>query len=103
MQKEAKSKKFPDEVLTKDRKGNLEIRNLISKGKFIMYDYRHPENFKQLENNKLKIYLKDQNGKRGFYLIPLKSGRFLMIEAKEDKYPERKVWNAKKKKAERLF
>ena len=103
MQKETKSKKYPEEVLTTDRRGNIEVRNLISEGRFIMYDYRDPKTFRQLENNKLKLYLKDEEGKKGFYLIPLKGGRYLMIEAKQDKHPERKVWNEKKKKAEELF
>jgi hypothetical protein len=94
---------YPEEVLAKDKKGNLEVRNLVSKGRFVLYDYRHPENFKQLENKKMKLYLKDKDGKRGFYLIPLKGGRFLTIEAKDDKHPDRKVWNKVKKKAEELF
>ena len=96
-------KKYPEGVLTKDRKGNVEVRNLVSKGKFLMYDYRHPETFKQVESNKLKLYLKDAEGKKGFYLIPLKGNRFLMIEAKEGKHPERKVWNEKKNKEENIF
>jgi len=105
MQKETKNKKFPDEVLTADRKGNIEVRNVVSKGKFMMYDYRDPKSFRQLEGRKLKLYLKDEEGneKRGFYLIPLKGDRYLMIEAKQDKHPERKVWNEKKKKSEELF
>jgi len=102
MQKEAKDKKFPSDVLTEDRKGNTEVRNVVSKGKFVMYDYRDVNAFKQVENKKLKLYLKDEEGKKGFYLIPLKGNRYLMIEAKQDKHPE-KVWNEKKKRAEGLF
>jgi hypothetical protein len=96
-------KKYPEEVLTKDRKGNVEVRNLVSKGKFVLYDYRNPVNFSQVESKKLKLYLKDSENKRGFYMIPVKGNRFLMIEAKQDKHPERKVWNEKKKKKENLF
>ncbi|MBS3054976.1 MAG: hypothetical protein J4452_00590 [Candidatus Aenigmarchaeota archaeon] len=95
--------KYPEEVLTKDKKGNLEVRNIISKGKFVLYDYRHSKTFKQLENKKLKLYLKDKERNRGFYLIPLKGSRYLMIEAKQDKHPDRKVWNQKKRKPEGLF
>lgn len=96
-------KKYPKEVLTKDRKGNIEVRNLVSKGKFVLYDYRNMKTFKKVESNKLKLYLKDTEGRKGFYLIPIKGNRFLMIEAKQDKHPERKVWNEKKKKEENLF
>ncbi len=45
-------KEYPESVLTKDRKGNLEVRNLSARGQFVMYDYRDAKNFKQVENNK---------------------------------------------------
>jgi hypothetical protein len=93
--------RYPEEVLTTDKKGKLEVRNLVSKGKFVLYDYRDPKDSKQLENKKLKLYLKDSEGKRGFYLIPLKGNRYLAIEVKDDKL--RKVWNEKKRIAEKLF
>jgi len=95
-------RKYPESVLTKDRKENTEVRNLVSKGKFVMYDYRNPKCFMQVESKKLKLYLKDEKEKRAFYLIPLKGNRFLMIETKEDT-EERKIWNEKKKKEENLF
>lgn len=97
------TRKYTEEVLTKDRKGNVEVRNLVSKGKFVLYDYRNLKTFKQVESNKLKLYLKDSDSKRGFYMIPIKGNRYLMIVAKQDKHPERKVWNEKKKKEENLF
>lgn len=96
-------KKYSEEVLTEGEKGDMKVRNLVSRGKFVLYDYRNPQTFKQVASNKLKLYLKDVKTKRGFYLIPIKGNRFLMIEAKEDKHPERKVWNEKKKKEENLF
>jgi hypothetical protein len=95
-------KKYSESVLTKDRKGNSEVRNLVSKGKFVVYDYRNPETFALVESKKLKLYLVDGKNKKSFYLIPLKGNRFLMIEAKEDK-EERKVWNEKTKKEEYLW
>jgi hypothetical protein len=67
--------------LTKDKGGNLEVRNLISRGQFLMYDYRDVKTFKKVENNKKKIHLKDKEGKiTEYYIIPLKIGnRSLLI------------------------
>jgi hypothetical protein len=95
-------KKYPESVLTANKKGDLEVRNLVSRGKFVMYDYRNPESFKQVESKKLKLYLRYSEDSKGFFLIPLKGKRFLMIEARKDN-EERKVWNEKKKREEKLF
>ena len=46
--------KYPESVLTKDKKGVLEVRNLNVRGQFVIYDYRDVETFKQVENNKKK-------------------------------------------------
>ena len=95
---------YPESVLTKNKKGDIEVRNLISRGKFVMYDYRDPKTFQQVENKKVKLYLKDEEGKiEEYYLIPLKGERFLMIKPKEVEEKERKVWNQKIKKAEELW
>lgn len=96
--------KYPEEVLTKDKKGNLEVRNLISRGNFVLYDYRDVKTFKQVESGKKKLYLKDENGEvKEYYIIPMKDGRSLLIEPKEKEEKERKVWNDKTKKAEELW
>ncbi len=97
--------KYPETVLTKDKKGNLEIRNLVSRGQFVMYDYRDAKTFKQVENNKKKIYLKDGEGKvTEYYIIPLKTGnRSLLISPDKSEEKPRKVWNDKTKKEDDLW
>ena len=96
---------YPESVLTKDRKSNLEVRNLISRGQFVMYDYRDVKTFKQLESNKKKIYLKDEEGKIiEYYIIPLKTGnRSLLITPEKAEEKPRKIWNEKIKKEEDLL
>jgi hypothetical protein len=96
---------YPETVLTKDKKGNLEVRNLIFRGKFVMYDYRDTKTFKQVESNKKKIYLKDEEGKTTeYYIIPLKTGnRSLLITPDKSDEKVRKVWNDKIKKEEDLW
>ena len=96
---------YPETVLTKDKKGNQEIRNLVSRGQFVIYDYRDIKTFKQVESNKKKIYLKDENGQISeYYIIPLKTGnRALLITPEKLEEKPRKVWNEKSKKEEDLW
>ena len=98
-------KEYPESVLTKDRKGNLEVRNLISRGQFVVYDYRDVKTFKQVENNKKKLYLKDKDGEiREYYIIPLKTGnRSLLITPEKSEEKVRKLWNDKTQKEEDLW
>lgn len=98
-------KKYPESVLTKDKKGNSEVRNLISRGQFVVYDYRDVKTFKQVESNKKKLYLKDKDGKvTEYYIIPLKSGnRSLLIKSEKPEEKVRKVWNDKIQKEEDLW
>jgi len=96
---------YPETVLTKDKKGNIEVRNLISRGNFVIYDYRDVKTFKQVESNKKKIYLKDGNSQVSeYYIIPLKTGnRSLLINPEKPVEKPRKVWNDKTKKEEDLM
>ncbi|MBU5688099.1 MAG: hypothetical protein KQA41_01290 [Candidatus Aenigmarchaeota archaeon] len=96
---------YPNEVLTKNRKGQIEVRNLIARGSFVLYDYRDPESFKIVENGKKKIYLKDENGNiQEFYIIPTKTkDRELLLKPKRSNNKYIKVWNNKKKTSEELF
>jgi hypothetical protein len=97
--------KYPESVLTKDKKGNLGVRNIVSRGQFVMYDYRDVKTFKQVESNKKKIYLKDENGQISeYYVIPLKIGnRSLLITPDKLEEKPRKVWNDKTEKEEDLW
>jgi hypothetical protein len=97
--------KYPETVLTKGKKGNLEVRNFVSRGQFVMYDYRDVKAFKQVEGNKKKIYLKDENGQISeYYIIPLKAGnRSLLITPEKAGEKTRKVWDDKTKKEEDLW
>ena len=91
---------IPKEVLTETKKGKKEIRWLISRGKFSWYEYRDSKNLKKV--GKSRIFLKSKDGDiKSFFLIPLKDGRMLAIEADTDE--NKKVWNDKIKKAEKLW
>jgi len=55
-----------------------------------------------VENGKSRIFLKDEEGNiLSYFVIPLKDGRFLLIEAEKEE--DKKIWNDKEKKAEDLW
>ena len=89
---------YPECVLTKNKKGETEVRRLLEKGVFVKYDYIYPETGKQAEKGKLSIILKTPRGEEHYFLIPLKGVRFLAVKPKEEK-PGRRFWDPRKGKA----
>ena len=91
------SPKFPESVLTKNRKGETEVRILIDKGKFVRYTYIYPDG-RPAEGGKISIILTNEKGEQAHYfLIPTQGGRYLAIVPKEEK-EQRKVWDSQGKK-----
>jgi len=84
---------YPEEVLTKSKKGKVEVRNLIDRGRFVRYEYLDTETGEPTED-KVKLVLIKENKKEEFFIIPVKGKRFLMIPT-EDK-GERKLWDGEK-------
>ena len=81
---------YPDDVLTRSKKGKIEVRNLIDSGRFVRYEYLDPNTGKRSEN-KVKIVLYNGNDYEEYFIIPLKQkNRFLMLKA--EKKPNRKIW-----------
>lgn len=90
---------YPESVITKDRKGNKEVRLLIDKGTFVRYKYMDPKTGKIVEKGKYSIILQAPKGEEHLYIIPIKGDRALVVYPKSEA-EERKVWNKDKKKAE---
>jgi len=89
---------YPESVLTKNRKGETEVRNLISSGTFVKYNYLDPETGRPAERGKFSIITRDKSGRQEHYfMIPVKGNRFLSITESVEK--ERHVWDSKNKKA----
>lgn len=81
---------YPEEVLTKSKKGKVEVRALIDHGRFVRYEYLDPETGERSEN-KVKIVLSNGEDYEEYFIIPLKQkNRFLLLKA--EKKPNRKVW-----------
>ncbi len=83
---------FPEEVLTRTKKGEVEVRSLIDRGRYVRYHYLHPDTGEPMEGGKVKLVLLSESGKtEEFFIIPTKSRRDLLIPAAEK--GARKVWD----------
>ena len=83
---------FPEEVLTRTKRGENEVRSLIDRGRYVRYNYLHPETGQPMEGGKVKLVLLAESGKiEEFFVIPTKSGRDLLIHAVEK--GARKIWD----------
>ncbi len=88
-------KTYPEEVLTRTRKGDLEVRSLIDRGRYVRYNYLHPESGEPMEGGKVKLVLRSDSGEtEEYFIIPTKSKRDLLIPASEK--GARKVWDGTK-------
>lgn len=83
---------FPEEVLTRTKRGEIEVRSLIDRGRYVRYNYLHPESGQPMESGKVKLVLLSESGKtEEFFVIPTKTGRDLLIPAAEK--GARKIWD----------
>jgi hypothetical protein len=84
---------YPEEVLTRSKKGRIEVRNLMDRGRFVRYEYIDPNTGKKSEN-KVKLVLILDEKQEEYFIIPMKDKRHLMIpvESKGD----RKIWDGRK-------
>ena len=86
---------FPEEVLTRTKKGELEVRSLIDRGRYVRYNYLHPDTGEPMEGGKAKLVLISDVGKiEEYFIIPTKGKRDMLIPAAEK--GERKIWDGAK-------
>jgi hypothetical protein len=84
--------RFPEEVLTRTKKGEVEVRSLIDRGRYVRYHYLHPETGEPMEGGKIKLVLLAEDGRtEEYFIIPMKSKRDFLIPA-EEKGP-RMLWD----------
>lgn len=86
---------FPEDVLTRTKKGEIEVRSLIDRGRYVRYNYLHPDTGEPMEGGKVKLVLLAEDGTaEEYFVIPTKSKRDLLIPAAEK--GARKVWDGTK-------
>lgn len=54
--------RFPDEVLTRTKRGEVEVRSLVDRGRYVRYEYLHPETGARMEGGKVKLVLVAESG-----------------------------------------
>jgi len=94
---------FPESVLTRSKKGKLEVRGLDHRGSYVMCKYLDPKTMK-LADTKRKLILKDEEGKIiEYFMIPLRDSNRSLLISPEPEEKDRQVWNAKLEKAEEIW
>ena len=94
---------FPETVLTKSKKGKLEIRGLEHRGSFVLCKYLDPNTMK-LADTKRKLILKDEEGTiTEYFIIPLKDPKRVLLVSPEVDEKDRQIWNEKFGKAEEIW
>jgi len=94
---------FPETVLTKGKKGKLEIRSLDSRGNYVLCKYLDPKTMKTADG-KRKLILRDSNGNViEYFIIPLKDPKRALLISAEPEEKDRQVWNKAVQSAEKIW
>lgn len=98
-----KSVDFPDTVLTKGKKGKLEVRSLDHRGRYVMCKYLDPKAMKPADT-KRKLTLRDEDGAmHEYFIIPLKDPKRALLISAESEEKERQLWNERTGKADDMW
>jgi len=79
---------YPEEVIATTKKGKKEVRSLIERGEYLLYEYLDPQTGKPTSNKK-KLVLKVGQERREYFMVPA-GQRFLLIPLKSK--GTTKVW-----------
>jgi hypothetical protein len=94
---------FPETVLTKGKKGALEVRSLDSRGHYVVCKYLDPKTMKPADA-KRKLILRDNNENViQYFIIPLKNSKRALLISAEPEEKDRQVWNEAVQKAEEIW
>jgi len=86
---------YPEEIITTNKQGKREVRVLQEKGQYIRYNYLDPETGKK--TTKYSLILKSDDKKEHLMIIPMKTGKSLIVEQKKESR-KLKILDEKKKK-----
>jgi hypothetical protein len=93
-----------DEAITISKRGKKELRTLVSRGRFALVEYRDPVTKERTEDKYKLVLLHDDGRIQEFFLVKTKTeGRNLLLEPKEKKGAELKVWNPVSGEVEDMF
>jgi len=94
---------FPGSVVTRSKRGKLEIRTLESRGSFVICKYLDSKTLKPADRKK-KLMLRSESGELvEYFIVPLKDpSRALLIASRPDE-KERQIWNRSEQHAEEIW
>jgi hypothetical protein len=94
---------FPETVLTKGKKGKLEVRSLDSRGDYTLCKYLDPRTMKTVDA-KRKLMLRESNGNvTEYFIIPLKDPKRALLVSSESEEKDLQVWNETVQRAEDIW
>ncbi|MBS3097987.1 hypothetical protein J4209_04295 [Candidatus Woesearchaeota archaeon] len=86
---------YPEETIAINKQGKKEVRVLQEKGQYVKYNYLNLETGKK--TTKYSLILKNDSSKEHLMVVPLKTGKSLVVEQKKEQR-ELKILDEKKKK-----
>jgi len=94
---------FPDSVVTRSKKGKLEIRTLEARGSFVVCKYLDAKTLKPADKKK-KLLLRSESGELvEYFIVPLTDpSRAMLITSRPDE-KERQIWNQSEQHAEEIW
>mgnify|MGYP001772718295 CR=1 FL=1 len=93
-----------EEAITVSKRGKRELRTLVSRGRFALIEYRDPLTKERTEDKYKIVLLHDDGRTQEFFIIPTGTeGRSILIEPKDKKGKELRVWNPKTGEIEDMF
>ena len=94
---------FPKSVVTRSKKGKLEIRTLESRGSFVVCKYLDAKTLKPADKKK-KLLLRSESGELvEYFIVPLADpSRAMLITSRPDE-KERQIWNQSEQHAEEIW
>ena len=96
--------KLPEQVLAVSKKGKVEVRALVRRGKFVLIEYLDPETMERTEDKYKLVLLGDDGVVEEYFILPLKqANRRLMVIPREKKGDKLMVWNREAQRAEPMF
>ena len=73
---------YPEGTITTNKQGKKEVRVLQEKGQYVSYNYLDPETGKK--TTKYSLILKSDDKKEHLMIIPMKTGKSLVVEQKKE-------------------
>ncbi len=93
-----------EEAITVSKRGKRELRTLVSRGRFALIEYRDPVTKERSEDKYKLVLLHDDGSLQELFVIPTKTeGRSMLLEPREKKGKELKVWNPATGEVEDMF